>query len=359
MPALTDLPCLSLEHTLRDAVAMIDRTREGIALITDGSGRLIGTVTDGDIRRGLLSGVRLEEPLATLQQVRPDAPQRPVSARLGTGAAELIELMRQHQIRQIPLVDQQSRPIELRTLSDLQPELEAPFQALVMAGGLGRRLRPLTDEMPKPMLPVGGRPLMEHVIEQLRAAGIQRVNISTHYKPERIVEHFRDGQHFGVHVHYVTEERPLGTAGALALLERSREPVLVLNGDILTNIDYKAFFNYHCETGAVLTVGVRSYEVEVPYGVVESEGVHVRGLAEKPTLRFFVNAGMYVVGPAALERVPREQRFDMTDLIARLIAEGLPVVAFPIHEYWLDIGRHDDYHRAQNDLESGRLGRAA
>ena len=359
MVATPGLPCLSLSHAIRDAVSVIDETRKGIALITDDAGCVIGTVTDGDIRRGMLTGIQLDQSLHDLQQSRGDAPQHPVTARLGTPHDQLIPLMQQHEIQQIPLVDEAGRPVELWTLSELQPATPLEVQALIMAGGFGTRLRPLTDETPKPMLPIGGRPLMEHVIEQLKTAGVERVNISTFYKPEKIVDHFRDGSDFGVDIQYVTEEQPMGTAGALRLLERPDEVVLVLNGDILTAIDYKALLDYHNDNGAALTVCVRHYGFKVPYGVVESNGALVQRLVEKPSFDFFVNAGIYLVNPECLEHVPLNERFDMTELIDRLIAQKMPVVGFPIHEYWLDIGQHEDYEQAQQDIAGDRLKRAA
>ena len=359
MAATPKIPCLSLSQAIRDAVSVINETRKGIALITNSDGRLIGTVTDGDIRRALLTGIQLDQSLEELQRVREDTPQKPVTAPLGTPREQLIPLMQRHQIQQIPLLDDDGRPAELWTLSELQPAVPLELQALIMAGGFGKRLRPLTDDTPKPMLPIGGRPLMEHVIAQLRTAGIERVNISTFYKPEKIVDHFRDGRDFGVDIRYVTEEQPLGTAGALRLLENPDELVLVLNGDILTAVDYKALLDYHNDNAAALTIGVRRYEVNVPYGVVESEGVLVQRLVEKPSFHFFVNAGIYLVKPECLEYVPLNQRFDMPELIERLIAHEVPVIVFPIHEYWLDIGQHVDYKQAQQDIQGDRMKHAA
>jgi len=359
MAATPALPCLSLSHAIRDAVSLINAARKGIVLITNSEGRIIGTVTDGDIRRAMLSGIQIDQSLDELQRVREDAPQKPVTAPLGTPREQLIRLMQQHQIQQIPLLDSDGLPAELWTLSDLQPSAPRELQALIMAGGFGKRLRPLTDEIPKPMLPIGGRPLMEHAIEQLRTAGVERVNISTFYKPEKIVDHFRDGSDFGVDIQYITEEQPLGTAGALRLLERPNELLLVLNGDVLTAIDYKALLDYHGDNGAALTVAVRRYEVNVPYGVIESDGIAVQRLVEKPSFHFFVNAGIYLVNPECLEHIPLNQRFDMTELIERLMTHKMPVIGFPIHEYWLDIGQHEDYQQAQQDIRGDRLKRAA
>lgn len=359
MDSSSVLPCLTLSNSIHDAISIINKTRRGIALIVDEANRLVGTVTDGDIRRGILAGVKLDRTIGELQKQRDGLSRRPVTAPIGSTREELISLMHEHQVQQIPLVDGEGRPVKLWTLRDLQGDGRVPVQALIMAGGFGERLRPLTDETPKPMLPVGDRPLMEHLVEQLRASGIRHVNISTHYKSEKISEHFGDGQDFGVSVRYVTEDRPLGTAGALGLLEEPKEPILVLNGDVLTTVDYRAFVQFHWDNHAILTVGVRKFEVRVPYGVAQLQAVHVKRLEEKPTFSFFVNAGVYLVDPAVLCYVPKDQRFDMPDLIGRLIQEGLRVIGFPIHEYWIDIGHHDDYQKAQQDIKDNRLDRAA
>jgi NDP-sugar pyrophosphorylase family protein len=196
---------------------------------------------------------------------------------------------------------------------------------------------------------------MEQVIGQLRDAGIRRVCVSTHYRAEKITEHFGDGRDFGVEISYLTEDRPLGTAGALSLMAPTREPLLVVNGDVLTRVDFRAMLKFHREHQAHLTVGVRQYGLRVPYGVVEHDGPHVTGVREKPLLQFLVNAGIYLLEPEAHRHIPCGQRFDMTDLIPRLLDSRLTVVSFPIVEYWIDIGEHADYARAQMDAQSGQL----
>ena len=348
------LPCVSHAGSVRDAIATIDRGQKGIALVVDDAGRLINTITDGDVRRAIIAGLSVESPLADLLEQKsasryPDA----VTAPTGTSRDAIKQLMLDRQVAQIPPLDLDGKPSELFTLDELQPTDAPPARAVIMAGGFGTRLRPLTDELPKPMLPVGDRPLIELVVNQLRDAGVRDVNISTYYKPEKIVQHFGDGEKFGVEVKYITEDRPLGTAGALGLLEPTDKPLLVLNGDVLTGIDYRAMIVFHGEQQAELTVAVRKYEITVPYGVVENKGLLVRRLREKPTFDFFVNAGIYVLEPTALKHIRPNERTDMTDLIQQLVAEKKRVVSFPIHEYWLDIGQPDDYQQAQQDVASG------
>jgi NDP-sugar pyrophosphorylase family protein len=229
------------------------------------------------------------------------------------------------------------------------------LSAVIMAGGYGTRLRPLTDDMPKPMLPVGDRPLLERTVRRLREAGIQDVRVTTHYLGDRIASHFGDGKAFGVDITYLNEDRPLGTAGALALVNRPAGPLLVMNGDILTNLNFHALLAFHREHRADATVAVRKYDLTVPYGVVECEGTQVKALQEKPTERFLVNAGIYLLEPTVLGCIPPGERFDMTELIQVLLQQGRTVVSFPIVEYWLDIGRAEDYERAQSDVETVRL----
>lgn len=337
--------------SIREVMACLDRNAKGIALVVDEERRLLGTVTDGDIRRAILDRVSLDAPASELlaRKVHP-LYRQPTTARLGTPPGDLLRLMQERSVRHIPLLDEAGRVADLVTLNDLLPDQVLPLQAVIMAGGRGARLRPLTDELPKPMLPVGDRPLLEWIIEQLRQAGIRRVNVTTHYQPEKITDYFADGSAFGVELRYVNEDRPLGTAGGLGLLAPPQEPLLVINGDILTQVDFRAMLAYHQEHRADMTVGVRRYDLQVPYGVVESDGLYVRRLTEKPQLSFFVNAGIYLLEPAVHQYIPNGQRFNMTDLIQRLLDEGRPVVSFPIVEYWLDIGQHADYAQAQEDV---------
>jgi dTDP-glucose pyrophosphorylase/CBS domain-containing protein len=340
------------ENSIREVIACINRSDCGIGLMTDSSGRLLATITDGDVRRAILDGRELDESGETLLLYKAARHQTPTTAHRESSPAMMLQLMKEHDVLQLPLLDDDGRVVDMVTREDLRPSGTLSLQAVIMAGGKGTRLRPLTEDMPKPMLPVGNRPIMEHIIDQMREAGIQRVNITTHYQPEKISNYFGDGHNFGVELNYVAEDRPLGTAGALGLMEPTAEPLLVINGDILTQVDFRAMLAFHREHQADLTVGVRRYDFQIPYGVVESEGVFVKQLKEKPAMKFLVNAGIYLLEPSAISSIPRNQHFDMTDLIEMLIAEGRPVASFPIVEYWLDIGRHADYEQAQEDIKA-------
>lgn len=333
----------------------IDQSAKGIALVLDEQRHLIGTVTDGDIRRAILAGMDLELSISELlRQRQPGFSSGAITAPLGTDDTALLDLMTENGVRHIPLVDETGCVADISFLTELVKEYKLPLRALVMAGGYGNRLRPLTEELPKPMLPVGNKPLLELIVEQLKQAGIRQVNVATHYKGDVISEHFKNGEAFGVDIRYVKEDQPLGTAGALSLLEEVDEPLLVINGDILTRVDFRALLHFHREHKADLTVCVRQYEFNVPYGVIDTDGVNVKAILEKPVVRQFINAGIYLLNPQVRRLIPNGQPYDIPDLIDRLINEQRTVVCFPIREYWLDIGKVDQYDQAKADIAAGR-----
>lgn len=340
--------CIDEASTILDAVTRMDSSRLGIVLVVDGQGRLVSTLTDGDIRRALLAKIDLSQRVAMLVARKAGSSYaRPITALASDDRGTYLKTLKQRNIRHLPILDEEQRVVGLVTLDEFVPSEVLTLQAVIMAGGPGTRLRPLTETLPKPMLPVGGRPLMEITIEQLRTAGIKRVSVSTHFNGEKITEHFGDGREFGVEINYVAEEQPLGTAGALGLLERPTGTMLVINGDILTDVNFRTMLAFHREHQADLTMAVRQYDLQVPYGVVECQGTSVRRMSEKPTLGFLVNAGIYLLEPSVHEFIPTGERFDMTELIQRLLDGGRSVVGFPIREYWLDVGQHADYVMAQ------------
>lgn len=340
------------DATLRDAAGAIGKGRIGFVLVVDASGKLVDTLTDGDLRRAVLAGHSLDDRISAIAQRRAGtAYAAPVTASPTLSRAEIAALMTIKTVRHVPIVDDAGRIVDLVILDDLVPLEDLPIDAVVMAGGFGKRLGGLTRDVPKPMLPLGERPLLEHTVRSLKEAGIRRVHLTTHYLPDVIKEHFQDGKELGIDISYVDETRPLGTAGALGLLPPMPGPVLVINGDIVTRVEFRSMLEFHQEHRAALTIGVRQYEVQVPYGVVESDGAVVRAVREKPTTTFLVNAGLYLIEPSVLERVPANEHLDMPDLIQDLISRGESVVSFPVLEYWLDIGRLSDYARAQEDYQ--------
>jgi dTDP-glucose pyrophosphorylase len=333
------------QATVGEAIAAIESGSIQVALVLDGASRLIGIVTDGDIRRGLLRGIPLSG-LAT------DVMNRaPVSAPATLSREERLHLMRQKFIKQLPLVDGSGQLMGVETFDELIEAPQYPNPVLIMAGGLGERLGALTRDRPKPMLDVGGRPLLETIIRNIVQQGFKNIYISVNYKAEMIVDHFGDGAAFGAAIQYVREAERLGTAGALGLLpELSDLPMVVTNGDILTTINYGALLDFHNATPAQATMAVREHKVHVPYGVVTATDGYLQTIREKPTESWFVSAGIYVIGRAALNHVERGVRIDMPTVLERVVANQGRVAIYPIREYWLDIGRMEDFEQAHAEF---------
>ena len=350
--------CVAATATIGDAVRCIDANGEGLAIVLTDDGHLMDTVTDGDVRRALLAGAALDAPVKALLEIGKRAPhdKGPVTAPKTLSDADLLQMMTEKVIRQLPLVDEHGELVDIAFMHELVEELEEDPVAILMAGGRGARLLPLTEKVPKPLLPIGDKPVMERIISQLREAGIKKMNVAVHHKSEQISSHFGNGSRFGVELTYVAEDKPLGTAGSLRALGQLTEPFIVINADIVTTLSYKALIAYHREHKADITVAVRRYEIAVPYGVLECDGPQINRLVEKPVTTVLVNAGIYLVEPRVTKLIPEDEHFDMTDLVSRVLESGGSVVAFPIHEYWLDIGRHEDYSSAQRAFREGLLG---
>jgi len=343
---------VSPNNTLREAWISLNVSTTGICLVVDSEDRLVDTITDGDIRRAILDNVSMEAPVQTLTLRKQSLPQRePVVGTQEMTDGEYLDLMRRHKILHVPVLDADRKVVGLKLMRDLIPEPSSGLEAVIMAGGFGTRLMPLTQDVPKPMLHVGGRPILEHIIGQLRSADVHKVVVATHHLPELIHEHFGQGENFGVDIEYVHESTPMGTAGALGLLEPVQKPLLVMNGDIMTNVDFRSMLAFHQENVADITVGVARYQFQVPYGVVECDGAKIVGLSEKPQISVFVSAGIYLLSPSVLNLVEKGKRLDMPDLINRVVAENGLAVSFPIVEYWLDIGAPAEYEKAKRDYE--------
>ena len=343
---MTERP-LKPDAPLVEAVKAIEATRRRIAVVTDDHGRVIGTLTDGDVRRCLLAGGSLDTAVSRAMN------STPVTADVNSPRGYLIDLLRHANILALPLVDRSGIFQHVVHLADLGHEETLDDArgfafAVIMAGGEGARLRPMTDEVPKPMLDIGGVPVLARQIERLARSGIQRVYISVNYLGHVIEQHFRDGADFGVDIRYVREQERLGTAGALSLLpEHPSAPVLVMNGDILTTSDFGSLFAFHQSCGAHITVAAVDYRVNIPYGVLQTDGAFVSGVTEKPSQRFLCNAGIYAVSPTALGLLQKSEFQNVTDLIQRCLDRHMPVAVFPVHEYWSDVGTPDDLAKAR------------
>ena len=331
--------------SIRQTISVIDSAALQLALVVGDDRRLLGTVTDGDVRRAILRGVSLDEPVTAIMNASPTV------AYLGASREEIRSLLERRNLQHIPVVDESGRVVDVVVLSEMLRPQERPNWVVLMAGGEGTRLRPLTEDRPKPMLPVGSKPLLETILNQFLSYGFRRFFISVRYKAELIEAYFGDGSKWGAEIHYLREKKPLGTAGCLSLLpSRPDAPLVVMNGDLLTNVNFTQLLAFHDHLQAHVTLCVREHHVRVPYGVVQVNDNRLVSLTEKPVQRYFINAGIYVLEPAVLKWVPRNKAMDMTELIKLLLERNHLIGTFPIHEYWTDIGHMEDYLRAQEEI---------
>jgi dTDP-glucose pyrophosphorylase len=330
--------------SLREAMEAIQRGACGIALVVDEEGRLLGVMTDGDIRRAVLGGAALGDP------VEPYMVRNYTAAGPAAGRSEVLDLMRARSLSQIPIVDEAGKLLGIHLLREIIGAAPRPNWAVVMAGGRGERLRPLTDAIPKPMVRVAGRPILERIVLHLVGFGIRRVFISVNYLGKVIEEHFEHGARFGCRIEYLREDRPLGTGGSLSLLPGLPEhPLLVLNGDLITQLNVHDMLAFHAAGSFALTVGVHQYAHTVPYGVLDVAGGCVQAITEKPTARWLINAGAYVLSPCVLDRLPKQEPFTLPALVETCLGMGDRVGAFPIEEEWIDVGQHQELQRARGD----------
>ena len=339
---------LSPTSSIERAIRVIDQQALQIALVVDSHQRLLGTVTDGDVRRGLIRQLPLSEEVSSIMNDSPTVAQQ------GTPKSQILPMLEQAKLLSVPIVDD-GILVGLETLHDLIAKPQRDNPVFLMAGGFGTRLSPLTDDCPKPLLRVGDKPILQIILESFVESGFHQFYISTHFMPEKIEDYFGDGSKWGVDIHYVYEDSPLGTGGALGLLpdDLPNMPIIMMNGDILTKVDFSRLLTYHNEHNAAATMCVREYEYQVPYGVIEGEGHMITRMVEKPSYKFFVNAGIYVLGRRLIDEVKINEKIDMPTLLERSIDRDGYVAQFPVHEYWLDIGKMNDFERAQKDIVKG------
>ena len=332
------------EASLRDALRVIDRGAIEVAFVRTDDGRIVGTLSDGDVRRAILRGVPLDVPAVADAMRRNFTFVTPTVSR-----AEVLDLMRARSISQAPVLDEEGRLVGLHLLNELIGAAVKPNWALIMAGGRGTRLYPLTASLPKPMLTVAGRPILERLVMHLVGYGIREVFLSIHYLGEIVERHFGDGSGFGCRIRYLREEQPLGTGGALSLLpELPSHPIVVMNGDLVTQLNVDRMLLDHGAAGRAMTVAARPYQVDIPFGVLDVERTRVVGLHEKPSHHMLVNAGIYVISPEVIARVPPATPLPMTSLVEQCLAEGLEVGAYVVEDEWIDVGRHDELKKARS-----------
>jgi len=336
---------LSASASIEQAIESLNTTGLQIVLIVGARGELIGTITDGDIRRGLLRGRTLRDSiddviLRTPLVVPPDMKGDTV-----------IQLMRANRIHQLPVVDDRGTVVGLHLWDAVGETAMRPNRMVVMAGGLGTRLQPHTENCPKPLLPVAGKPMLEHILERAKAEGFSNFIISIRYLGKMIEDYFGDGEKWGININYLREDQPLGTAGALSLLAPvPTDPFIITNGDVLTDIRYGELLDFHVLNNADATMAVRQYEWQHPFGVVETNGIDITGFEEKPIYRSHVNAGIYALKPSTLKYLVHGQHCDMPTLFRNLQSAGERTIVYPMHEPWLDVGQPSDYAKASHAI---------
>jgi dTDP-glucose pyrophosphorylase/predicted transcriptional regulator len=335
---------LAPSASIREALEIIDSGAMKIALVVDESEKLLGTITDGDIRRAILDGRCLDHSIEGIYY------RTPMTCGINDSKEKILQIAATQKLYQIPIVDDVGRIIGIAEVDELLQPARRTNKVVIMAGGLGTRLSPLTDSTPKPMLHVGNKPILETIIENFAKCGYPEIILSVSYKSNLIEEYFGDGKALGVSIEYVHEAKRMGTAGALSLVqERLSAPFFVMNGDLLTNINFNHLHDFHVSHDAMATMAVREYDFQVPYGVVSVRDGRILAIEEKPVQKFFVSAGIYMLSPQVLSHVPQDEFFDMPTLFEKLIRENLTAVSFPIREYWVDIGRISDYEKANHE----------
>ncbi len=337
--------CIPTDSTLAMVLENLNGTGYKISLVIDSEQRLLGIVTDWDVRTALLNGLCLTTPVTQFMNIQP------MVGKAGMSSTELRDIMLTGKRESLPVVDDDGKIVKLALLRDFVPRETVLSPMVIMAGGQGKRLWPLTLETPKPLLTVAERPILGHILNHIHALGFGYIKVVTHYKSEMIESFLEEETPVGLNVTVLKEENPLGTAGSLRLLtpQLSNEPLFVMNGDILTTLDFQNMLEWHMVHNNIMTIGARYFQFQVPYGVLETDGQKLLSLQEKPVLNYNINAGIYLIQPAALDFIPPDRYFDMTDLIEILLVNGQTVGTFPISEPWIDIGRPEDYTRVNEE----------
>jgi len=335
---------LTIQSTIKEALAIIDSGAIKIAVVIDVHEKLIGTLSDGDIRRGILDGKTLDSVIEDIYF------KTPTVINVNKSKEDVIKLCIAKKIYQIPVVDDLGRIIGIELLDELLKPKVHPNKVVLMVGGLGARLKPLTETTPKPMLHVGNKPILQTIVEKFGSYGFVDIVMCVNYKSHIIQEFFGDGSKFGVNIKYILEQSRMGTAGALSLLtKKPSEPFFVMNGDLLTNVNFEHLLEFHQLNNAIATMCVREYDFQVPYGVVNIEEGKITSIKEKPVHKFFVSAGIYMLNPKCIELIPNDVFYDMPTLFEQLITTGENTTSFPLREYWLDIGRMEEYEKANRE----------
>lgn len=332
-------------YSIKEALRLMDEGAKGIILVVDNERKLLGTITDGDIRRAILKGISLEDRIEEIMH------KNPVQVMEGTSREEIKNILIKNAIKELPIIDKDHRVIDMITINDILLPKGKENPVIIMAGGLGTRLKDLTKEIPKPMLSIGDDPILQHIINNFKHYGYNRFFITVNYKAEIIENYFQNGYAYGVKIEYIKENKRLGTAGGIKLAQNFvGKPFFVINGDIFTNLDLDNMMQFHEKNKFDITVGIRKHSFQIPYGVVKTEENCIKEIDEKPIIEYFINGGIYCLNPKVIRFIPENEYFEITDLISICIKNGLNVGSYEIKEYWMDIGKIEDYNKVNTDI---------
>ena len=339
---------VTIDCTIKETLKIIDDEALKIAIVIDNNNKVIGTIGDGDIRRAILNGANIDDTIKNIYF------KTPILCNINDPIEKIIQIAIAKKVYQIPIINDNGNLVKIEDLGSMLSITNRPNEVILMAGGLGTRLKPLTNETPKPLLKVGNQPILETIIMNFAKYGFKNITISVNYKSQMIIDYFGDGKQLGVNISYIHENDRLGTAGALSLLKsKPTKPFFVMNADLLTSINFEHLLDYHHKENSFATMCVREYDFQIPYGVIELDKQNITSIVEKPMHKFFVNAGIYVLSPDILDNIPHNTFYDMPTLFDVLIKQKRKILSFPIHEYWLDIGRISDFEQAQ--IEYGEV----
>ncbi|WP_061320783.1 nucleotidyltransferase family protein [Clostridium botulinum] len=332
-------------YSIKDSLQILDKGAKGIVIVVDKDKKLIGTVTDGDIRRAILKGISLNECIVNIMN------KSPISIKQETSREKAKEIIIKNGIKDLPIVDENNNIVDMITINDIILPEGKENPVVIMAGGLGTRLKELTKEIPKPMLKVGNDPILYHIINNFKQYGYNKFFVSVNYKAGIIENYFQDGYAYGVKIEYIKENKRLGTAGGIKLAENLLyKPFFVINGDVFTNLNVNNMMDFHIENNFDITLGIRKQYFKIPYGVVKTKGSIIEKIEEKPELEYLINAGVYCLNPELIKFIPKDRYFEITDLINIGIKKGLKVGSYEIKDYWMDIGRIEDYNKVNEDV---------
>lgn len=332
-------------YSIKETLKLLDNGAKGIILVVNEQKKLLGTITDGDIRRAILKGISLEEKIEEIMHKNPKKVEQ------GASRDEIKDILIKNAIKELPIVDTNNIIIDMITINDILLPQGKENPVIIMAGGLGTRLKDLTKEIPKPMLRIGNEPILQHIVNNFKKYGFNKMFISVNYKAEIIENYFQDGYAYGTKIQYIKESKRLGTAGSIKLVENFIDkPFFVINGDIFTNLNLENMMGFHISNNFDITVGIRKHSFQIPYGVIKTNKSYITKVEEKPTIEYLINAGIYCLKSEIISLIPKDEYFEITDLINICIKNGLKVGCYEIKDYWMDIGRIEDYNKVNDDI---------